>query len=87
VDHAADAGPSRDPVDRARLGELAREQAALRRVATLVASGARPAEVFTAVADELGRLIGAEATFVSRIDHPSGSAVSLERMSGTISLS
>jgi signal transduction histidine kinase len=72
VDHAADAGPSRDPVDRARLGELAREQAALRRVATLVASGARPAEVFTAVADELGRLIGAEATFVSRIDHPSG---------------
>jgi signal transduction histidine kinase len=72
VDHAADAGPSRDPVDRARLGELAREQAALRRVATLVASGARPAEVFTAVADELGRLIGAEATFVSRIDHSSG---------------
>jgi signal transduction histidine kinase len=72
VDHAAAAGPSRDPPDRARLGELAREQAALRRVATLVASGARPAEVFTAVADELGRLIGAEATFVSRVDHPSG---------------
>jgi signal transduction histidine kinase len=71
VDHAADAGPSRDPLDRARLGELAREQAALRRVATLVASGARPAEVFTAVADELGRLIGAEATFVSRVDHSS----------------
>jgi len=47
---------------------LADEQAALRRVATLVAGGARPAEVFTAVADELGRLIGAEATFVSRVD-------------------
>ncbi|HEX4103169.1 MAG TPA: GAF domain-containing protein [Pseudonocardiaceae bacterium] len=59
-------------MDRARLGELAREQAALRRVATLVASGARPAVVFTAVADELGRLIGAEATFVSRVDHSSG---------------
>ena len=72
MDHADDAGPSRDPLDRARLGELAREQAALRRVATLVASGARPTEVFTAVADELGRLIGAEATFVSRVDHPSG---------------
>ena len=28
--------------------------------------------MFTAVADELGRLIGAEATFVSRLDHPSG---------------
>jgi signal transduction histidine kinase len=47
---------------------LADEQAALRRVATLVAGGARPAEVFTAVADELGQLIGAEATFVSRVD-------------------
>ena len=72
MDHADDAGPSRDPLNRARLSELAREQAALRRVATLVASGARPAEVFTAVADELGRLIGAEATFVSRVDHSSG---------------
>jgi hypothetical protein len=48
------------------------KQVALRRVATLVASGAPPAEVFTAVADELGRLIGAEATFVSRVDHTSG---------------
>jgi len=47
---------------------LADEQAALRRVATLVAGGARPTEVFTAVADELGHLIGAEATFVSRVD-------------------
>jgi signal transduction histidine kinase len=52
--------------------ELADEQAALRRVATLVASGVRPAEVFTAIADELGRLIGAEATFISRLDHPAG---------------
>jgi signal transduction histidine kinase len=68
-DAAAETG--RDPPDRARLRRLAREQAALRRVATLVASGARPAEVFTAVADELNRLIGAEATFVSRVDHPS----------------
>jgi signal transduction histidine kinase len=50
------------------LRQLADEQAALRRVATLVAGGARPAEVFTAVADELGHLIGAEATFVSRVD-------------------
>jgi signal transduction histidine kinase len=66
--HAADAGPGPDPPDRARLRELADEQAALRRVATLVASGGRPAEVFSAVADELGRLIGAEATFVSRVD-------------------
>ena len=64
----ADAGPGRDQPDEDRPRQLADEQAALRRVATLVASGARPTEVFTAVADELGRLIGAEATFVSRFD-------------------
>jgi signal transduction histidine kinase/uncharacterized protein YoaH (UPF0181 family) len=61
-----------EPDDLARLRRLAQEQAALRRVATLVAGGATPGEVFTAVADELGRLIGAEASFVARVDHPSG---------------
>jgi signal transduction histidine kinase len=70
-DTGTEAGPGREPPDRARLRELAREQAAFRRVATLVAEGARPDEVFTAVADELGRLIGAEATFVARLDHVS----------------
>jgi signal transduction histidine kinase len=68
VGRTADAGPGRDQPDEDRRRRLADEQAALRRVATLVASGARPTEVFTAVADELGRLIGAEATFVSRVD-------------------
>ena len=71
-------GAGHDPPDRARLRELADEQAALRRVATLVAGGARPGEVFTAVADELGRLIGAEATFVSRVDHSWGDRGELE---------
>jgi signal transduction histidine kinase len=66
-DTGADVGHSQT-----RLRQLADEQAALRRVATLVAGGARPGEVFTAVADELGRLIGAEATFVSRVDPPPG---------------
>ena len=70
--HAADEAAGRDPPDQARLRQLAAEQTALRRVATLVAGGAPPADVFTAVADELGRLIGAEATFVSRVDHPPG---------------
>jgi hypothetical protein len=41
-------------------------------VARLVAGGARPAEVFAAVADELGRLIGAKASFVSRVELSSG---------------
>jgi len=68
----ADAAAGPDPSDRARLRRLAEEQAALRRVAALVAGGARPAEVFCAVADELGHLIGAEATFVSRVDHTPG---------------
>ncbi len=53
----------------ARPRQFADEQPALRRVATLVAAGAGPAEVFSAVADELGQLIGVESTLVSRIDH------------------
>ena len=72
VGPAADSGTGDDPPDQARLRQLADEQAALRRVATLVAGGAPPGEVFTAVADELGHLIGAEATFVSRVDPPPG---------------
>jgi GAF domain-containing protein len=69
---AAGAGASPDLPDQVRLRQLADTQAALRRVATLVGSGAEPTEVFTAVADELGRLVGAEATFVSRVDEASG---------------
>jgi signal transduction histidine kinase len=61
-----------ESLDQTRLRQLLDEQAALRRVATLVAGGAEPAEVFTAVADELSHLIGADATFVSRVDHPAG---------------
>jgi signal transduction histidine kinase len=68
VGQTAGAGATDVPPDQSRLRQLAEEQAALRRVATLVAGGARPAEVFTAVADELGHLIGAEATFVSSVD-------------------
>ena len=41
------------------LRSLASEQAALRRVATLVAEGAEPAAIFDAVCAETGRLIGA----------------------------
>jgi GAF domain-containing protein len=42
---------------REALGRLADEQSALRRVATLVAQGAGPAEVFATVADELARYL------------------------------
>ena len=47
---------------------IAEEQAALRRVATLVARAAPPEEVFAAVAEETGRLLGAEITSLTRYD-------------------
>jgi signal transduction histidine kinase len=47
---------------------MAEEQAALRRVATLVARGAPPPDVFTAVAQELARLLGAGITKVLRFE-------------------
>ena len=43
------------------------EQAALRRVATLVASGTPPDEVFAAVTSEIGRLVGAEYAFMGAL--------------------
>jgi GAF domain-containing protein len=43
--------------NRAELARLAEEQAALRRVATLVAQGASPPDVFAAVTEEVGRLL------------------------------
>src|SRR5215813_8655115 len=45
---------------------LTGEQAALRRVATLVAHGAPPAEVLAAVAAEAGRLLHADHASMSR---------------------
>ncbi|MDR3664443.1 MAG: histidine kinase [Mycobacterium sp.] len=42
----------------ARISELAQRQAALRRVATLVAQGVSPFEVLTAVADEMAATLG-----------------------------
>ena len=52
---------------------LAEEQAALRRVATLVARGVPPAEVFAAVTQEVGRVLGADSTLIVRLD-PDGTA-------------
>jgi signal transduction histidine kinase len=58
---------------RVELRGYADEQAALRRVATLVARGAASEEVFAAVAEDTGRLLGAEFTGMSRYD-PDGMA-------------
>ena len=53
---------------RREIRRLADEQAALRRVATLVAQGATPEEVFSAVAEEIGRLLGIEDTGMARYE-------------------
>jgi GAF domain-containing protein len=53
---------------RVDLRGYADEQAALRRVATLVAGGAPPEEVFAAVTAEIGRLLGADFTGMARYD-------------------
>ncbi|MDQ1565691.1 MAG: hypothetical protein QOF96_571 [Actinomycetota bacterium] len=47
---------------------LVDEQAALRRVATLVANRAEPAEVFAAVAEEARGVLGADGTLMARFD-------------------
>jgi PAS domain S-box-containing protein len=52
---------------------LAQEQAALRRVATLVAEGVTPDEIFSAVSEEVGRLFGSEMAGVARFK-PDGRA-------------
>jgi GAF domain-containing protein len=61
---------------RTELRGFADEQAALRRVATLVARGASPGEVFGAVAEEAGQLLGADVTGISRYD-PDGTAAAI----------
>ena len=58
---------------RAALARIAEEQAALRRVATLVARGVSPDELFSAVTNEIGRLFGAESG-IARFE-PDGSDV------------
>jgi PAS domain S-box-containing protein len=65
-------GYLRDVTDRQRadaeLRALAVEQAALRRVATLVASEGDPREVFSAVTEEVGRLLGAQSANMIRYE-------------------
>lgn len=55
--------------------QLAEEQAALRRVATLVASSPAPERVFAAVTEEAGRLLGARSAGTIRFDDASAVVV------------
>jgi len=60
---------------RVELRGFAEEQAALRRVATLVARAAPPEEVFAAVTEEAGRLLGADYATMVRHDPGDGGTV------------
>jgi signal transduction histidine kinase len=53
-----------------RLEALAREQAALRRVATLVAGNPDPSDVFALVCAELGAVLGVKSTNLCRFEGP-----------------
>jgi len=73
--HGVGAGPGDGLAAGARMRQLADEQAALRRVATLVASGARPADVFRAAAEEIRRLFGAGNAGIGRYEGAGSSLV------------
>ena len=66
---------------RAEVQQLADEQAALRRVAELVARGVAPAEVFAAVAVEASRLLGDVSTALVRFDED-GASVAVSQHGG-----
>jgi PAS domain S-box-containing protein len=78
-------GMARDVTERRQaeteLARLAGEQAALRRVATLVARGVPAVEVFSAVAEEVERLLDAQATTIGRLE-PDGT-MAIVASSGT----
>jgi signal transduction histidine kinase len=68
-----------DAEAQADLHRMANEQAALRRVAVLVASSAEPADVFPVVAGEVGELLGADVTSITRFE-PDATATILARV-------
>jgi signal transduction histidine kinase len=67
---------------RAGLAQLAEEQAALRRVATLVARGAPPEELFAAVADEGRRVLPVDVMSMARYE-PDGTMTAVA-LSGNV---
>ncbi len=66
---------------RAEVRRLANEQAALRRVATLVARESPPAEVFAAVAEEVARLLGVDDVLIERYE-PDGTVTLVAVLTG-----
>ena len=69
-------------VSRSAVTRLADEQSALRRVATLVAQGASPHDLFEAVAEEVGRLLPAASATMGRFE-PDDSVTTVASWSAT----
>jgi signal transduction histidine kinase len=68
---------------RAALARIAEEQAALRRVATLVARGAPPEKLFEAVAEEVGRLLPVDIVGMGRFE-PDGTQTIVAAWGGAV---
>ena len=62
------------PADEPHLAGLAEEQAALRRVATVVAGNADPAAIFACATEEIGRLFDSDSAGMLRYDSEAGTA-------------
>jgi len=62
------------PADEPHLAGLAEEQAALRRVATVVAGNAAPAAIFACATEEIGRLFDSDSAGMLRYDHEADTA-------------
>ena len=60
--------------DEPHIAGLAEEQAALRRVATVVAGGAEPAAIFACATEEIGRLFDSDSAGMLRYDVEAGTA-------------
>jgi signal transduction histidine kinase len=69
---------------RAEADRLADEQASLRRVATLVARGSPAAEVFAAVADEVGQLLQIKDTALLRYEADGTATVVVNQVAGAV---
>jgi signal transduction histidine kinase len=72
----------RNTENRAQTHRLLEEQAALRRVATVVARGAPAEEVFAAAADEVAGMLGADVAILYRLGREPGRVATLMGASG-----
>ncbi len=75
LDHAFNTMADSLQETREELRKVVEEQAALRRVATLVARGEPPSTIFSAVTREVGQTLGADLTRMLRYEHDEATTV------------